>query len=134
VTGLARTAPRKTKRASRPVGQLKTVNQLASLLSVSRTTVYRLTDQGMPALRVGSFMRFDWPSVQAWLTDYTAAGRKLEWFDDYESIVEKNRGVARAEVYAARAEPIGVSVSRPKKPKDPERPYVRTARRINPAV
>lgn len=51
----------------RPAGQLLTVNQVAALLAVSRTTVYRLCAQGCPVLRVGYHLRFEQAAVMRWI-------------------------------------------------------------------
>lgn len=40
---------------------------LARALSVSRSTVYRLINEGCPVVRVGDTPRFDVAEVKAWL-------------------------------------------------------------------
>ena len=43
--------------------RLLTVDQLAEALNVSRKTVYRLIDSGLPHYRVGAHVRFRLPEV-----------------------------------------------------------------------
>lgn len=55
----------------RPVGRPKrhllTIAEMAAYLNVSRGTIYRLLDDGLPCIRVGSHTRFDQAEVLAWL-------------------------------------------------------------------
>jgi excisionase family DNA binding protein len=47
--------------------QIYTIKELASLLRVHQTTVYRLLRQGrLPAFRVGSNWRFDGAAIERW--------------------------------------------------------------------
>lgn len=107
-----------------------TVAELAAQCQVSIQTIHRLIRQGLPVLPAEQ-IRIHLPSALAWLQDFTAAGRKLYWWHDYEAIVDKNRGVSRAEVDRARKSPVGVSATPRERLKGP---YVRTRRRINPDV
>jgi len=43
-----------------------TVNQLSAKLNLSRATIYRLMDQGLPSVRIGHARRFLWRAVEAW--------------------------------------------------------------------
>jgi len=43
-----------------------TVTQLAEKLNLSRATIYRLMDQGLPSVRVGHARRFLARAVEAW--------------------------------------------------------------------
>lgn len=56
--------------------RLKTVNEVADLLRVSRMTVYRMIKTGeMPAIRVGRSYRLRSEDVDDYLTErYTEAG------------------------------------------------------------
>jgi len=56
--------------------RLKTVNEVADLLRVSRMTVYRMIKTGeMPAVRVGRSYRLRSEDVDTYLTErYTEAG------------------------------------------------------------
>ena len=44
-----------------------TVKQLSATLNLSRATIYRLIDQGLPSVKVGSARRFLWSAVEAWV-------------------------------------------------------------------
>ena len=48
-----------------------TVDQLAEKLNVSKEWVYKQTRKtrpgGIPRLKVGKYLRFDWEKVQNWL-------------------------------------------------------------------
>lgn len=44
-----------------------TVKQLSAKLNLSRATIYRLMDQGLPSVSIGHARRFSWPAVEAWL-------------------------------------------------------------------
>ena len=47
--------------------QYISTNELMRMLSISRSTVYRLIDRGMPYIKVGSVNRFPKDQVLAWL-------------------------------------------------------------------
>jgi excisionase family DNA binding protein len=48
-------------------GQLYTIKELADVLRVHQTTIYRLLHQGrLPAFRVGSNWRFDGAAIERW--------------------------------------------------------------------
>ncbi len=53
----------------RPRTRLRSVNDIAAYLSISRTTLYALIDEGLPAIRVGFYRRFDRVAVMRWLSD-----------------------------------------------------------------
>ncbi len=42
-------------------------NELMEMLGISRSTVYRLMDRGIPFIKVGSINRFPKDQVVAWL-------------------------------------------------------------------
>ena len=42
-------------------------NELMNMLGISRITVYRLIDRGLPFIKVGSINRFPKDQVLAWL-------------------------------------------------------------------
>ena len=42
-------------------------NQLMQMLNISRSTVYRLMDKGLPAIKVGAVNRFPKDQVLNWL-------------------------------------------------------------------
>lgn len=44
-----------------------TVNQLSAKLNLSRATIYRLMDQGLPSVKVGNARRFPLSAVEVWL-------------------------------------------------------------------
>ena len=75
----------KTQRA--PAGQLQTLNDLAAYLNVSRRTIYRLDDRGLPVLRVGYVLRFDLPTVLKWITKFTEEDKRLTWHDELDERV-----------------------------------------------
>jgi len=51
-----------------PDGRLLTVAELALRLSVPTSWVYsRTARDAMPMRRLGQYVRFDWPEVQAWM-------------------------------------------------------------------
>lgn len=77
----------------RPRARLCDLNEVAAYLHVSRTTVYRLLDRGLPALRVGYVLRFNMQNVMTWVERFTAAGDQLHWTDDYPSIKRRIRRV-----------------------------------------
>jgi excisionase family DNA binding protein len=52
-----------------------TVGEVADLLSISRSTVYRLTDSNsIPFVKIGSSIRFDPDELKAWLVAKTSFG------------------------------------------------------------
>ena len=44
-----------------------TVKQLSAALNVSRATIYRLINEGLPSVRIGHARRFPWSAVEAWV-------------------------------------------------------------------
>jgi len=46
-----------------------TTGELMDMLSVSRSTVYRLIDRGMPFIKVGSVNRFPERQILTWLKE-----------------------------------------------------------------
>jgi excisionase family DNA binding protein len=68
--------PHIVKREPFTEARLKTVNEVADLLRVSRMTVYRMIKTGeMPAVRVGRSYRLRSEDVDTYLTErYTEAG------------------------------------------------------------
>ena len=70
------TIPAIVKREPFTEARLKTVNEVADLLRVSRMTVYRMIKTGeMPAVRVGRNYRLRSEDVDTYLTErYTEAG------------------------------------------------------------
>lgn len=78
----ARAAKPKRKPAAKAATQLLTITDLATRVQVSRSTVYRLMDLGLPHLRVGFTVRFELAVVMQWFAEYTASGRKAHWSDD----------------------------------------------------
>ncbi len=44
-------------------------NELMEMLGISRSTVYRLMDRGMPSIKVGAVNRFPKDQVLAWLEE-----------------------------------------------------------------
>jgi excisionase family DNA binding protein len=65
-------APRTAKA---PPVQLLTLRDVATRLQVSQRTVYRLVDRGLPAVRVGYVLRFNWPAVISYLDREANHGR-----------------------------------------------------------
>lgn len=86
---------RQSKKAprGRPRARLCDLNEVAAYLHVSRTTMYKLLDRGLPALRVGFVLRFDLAEVLEWVRAFTARGDRFHWSDEYESIKRRNRRV-----------------------------------------
>jgi excisionase family DNA binding protein len=57
------------------MAELLTTNQVQELLSVDRTTIYRMVQGGqLPAIRVGKQWRFDHAEIDRWLRSQAAAG------------------------------------------------------------
>jgi excisionase family DNA binding protein len=57
------------------MAELLTTNQVQELLSVDRTTIYRMAQGGqLPAIRVGKQWRFDRAHIDHWLRSQTAPG------------------------------------------------------------
>lgn len=83
----------KVQPRGRPKARLCDLNEVAAYLHVSRTTIYRLLDRGLPALRVGYVLRFDLATVLEWIQEFTNKGDQLHWTDDYPSIRRRNRRV-----------------------------------------
>lgn len=77
----------------RPKARLCDLNEVAAYLHVSRTTMYRLLDRGLPALRVGYVLRFDLAVVLEWIQAFTDRGDQLHWTDDYSHLKRRNRRV-----------------------------------------
>lgn len=87
-----------------PAGRLLSVNQLAERLQVSRTTVYRLIqNKGMPAVRIGHVLRFDFDAVMAWAGAFTKSGDKLRWQDSAPATAEQRSRSAGPPPSRARA-------------------------------
>ena len=55
------------RRVGRPRKSLLTVDELAGVLKIGRTSLYNLIAAGCPYLRVGSVRRFDLDKVLYWL-------------------------------------------------------------------
>ena len=57
--------------------QYLSTSELMARLSISRSTVYRMMDRGMPYIKVGSVNRFPRDQVMAWLegVDKATGGR-----------------------------------------------------------
>ncbi len=53
----------------RKTEQYLSTNDLMSMLDISRSTVYRLMDRGMPSIKVGAVNRFPRDQVLAWLEE-----------------------------------------------------------------
>lgn len=87
------TKARKAQPRGRPRTRLCDLNEVAAYLHVSRTTVYRLLDRGLPALRVGYVLRFDMTDVMTWITAFTDRGDQLHWSEEYPSIKRRIRRV-----------------------------------------
>lgn len=49
------------------MSQLVKVDELCETLQVSRATLYRLIDKGLPVVKLGRSTRFDMKEVQAWI-------------------------------------------------------------------
>lgn len=84
---------KKAQPRGRPRARLCDLNEIAAYLHVSRTTVYRLLDRGLPALRVGYVLRFDLTDVLTWIQAFTDRGDQLHWSDDYEGMKRRIRRV-----------------------------------------
>ena len=50
-----------------------TVKQLSAALNVSRATIYRLINEGLPSVRIGHARRFPWSAVEAWVQELEEA-------------------------------------------------------------
>lgn len=74
----------------RPKSRLVDLNEVARYLHVSRATIYRLIDKGLPCLRVGWVIRFDLSLVLSWLAEYTRQGRRAHWTDEYPEIKRRD--------------------------------------------
>lgn len=88
-----RVSAKKAQPRGRPKARLCDLNEVAAYLHVSRTTMYRLLDRGLPALRVGYVLRFDLAVVLEWIQQFTDRGDQLHWTDEYPSIKRRNRRV-----------------------------------------
>ncbi len=75
----------------RPKSRLCDLNEVARYLHVSRATIYRLLDRGLPCLRVGWVLRFDLGEVLAWLRDFTSTGQRAHWTDEYAQLRREDR-------------------------------------------
>ncbi len=49
--------------------QLLNVDQLAIEISMSRSAIYRLMDQGLPSFKIGGVRRFRLADVLAWIDE-----------------------------------------------------------------
>lgn len=90
----------------RPKSRLCDLSEVAVYLHVSRATIYRLIDKGLPNLRVGWVIRFDLPEVLHWLEEYTAQGRRAHWTDDYPAIRRRDEDAAAEEPEEETPRPI----------------------------
>lgn len=88
-----RAKARKVQPRGRPRIRLCDLNEVAAYLHVSRTTIYRLLDRGLPSFRVGYVLRFDMTDVMTWIQEFTEAGDRLHWSEDYEGIKRRIRRV-----------------------------------------
>jgi excisionase family DNA binding protein len=50
--------------------KLLTADELAKILNTTTRTIYRLCEQGLPYVKMGSALRFDPLKVGAWLEDH----------------------------------------------------------------
>lgn len=74
---------------------LITVEELGHRLSLSRATIYRLVDQGLPAVKVGSAVRFRPDEVDQWMKAW-----KPSVSFDAAAIRRRHRGEPKAVVRA----------------------------------
>lgn len=47
--------------------KLINTNELSGMLGVSPMTIFRLREKGMPTIKVGNSIRFDWEKVKSWM-------------------------------------------------------------------
>ncbi len=59
----------KNRDKERKKEQYLSTNDLMSMLDISRSTVYRLMDRGLPSIKVGAVNRFPMDQVLAWLEE-----------------------------------------------------------------
>ena len=50
-----------------------TIRELSAILNVSRATIYRLINEGLPSVRIGHARRFPWSAVEAWVQELEEA-------------------------------------------------------------
>lgn len=63
--------------SKKDIPQLLTTQQVASMLGISRQTLYRVRDQiGIPQLRVGGSVRFPEAEVKRWISEKVAERSK----------------------------------------------------------
>jgi len=53
-----------------PLQPLLTIQALATLLGVSRPTIYTYMRKGLPHIKLGRSLRFLLPSVQQWIIEH----------------------------------------------------------------
>jgi excisionase family DNA binding protein len=58
-----------SKRGGDNMSQLVKVQTVCETLQVSRATLYRLIDKGLPVVKVGRSTRFDMKKVQKWIEE-----------------------------------------------------------------
>jgi len=57
--------------------KLLTIDDLAKMLSVSKSTIYRWVHYGfVPHFKIGGAVRFDEGAIQRWLREREVAGRR----------------------------------------------------------
>lgn len=82
---MAKAAPKR----GRPRTHYLSVQEIMAYLNVSRATLYRMCDQGMPFFYVGSYRRFDKKEVELWVRERSARIRRGElhgvaWLEENE--------------------------------------------------
>jgi excisionase family DNA binding protein len=65
--------------------------ELMDVLSISRSTVYRLIAEGMPCMKVGSVNRFSRDRVLAWLEGGDESQQAKAILQEAQEILEKVR-------------------------------------------
>ena len=54
-----------------------TIDEVAEMLKVARSTVYKFNDMGMPFIKIGKTIRFKDNEVIEWVESHTTTNKKM---------------------------------------------------------
>jgi len=54
-----------------------TIDEVAEMLKVARSTVYKFKDMGMPFIKIGKTIRFKDNEVIEWVESHTTTNKKM---------------------------------------------------------
>jgi excisionase family DNA binding protein len=83
------------KGQERDMEQYLTTKQLMDLLQISRSSIHRWIEQGMPCVKAGSLNRFPKEEVLAWLEGGDESEQAKAILQEAQEILEKVRNMQK---------------------------------------